>query len=587
MCGISAFLELSPKGSIDATSQRKEIQKELDESLDIIAHRGPDARGSWLSDDHRVGFGHVRLSIIDLSFTGNQPFHEGTNVHAVVNGELYDHELCREKLAKEYQFVGNSDCEIVMALYKHYGISCLSHLRGEFAFVLWDAKRQLLLAARDRYGIKSLYYTVINGFLLVATEMKSFLAFGWKPEWDIRTLRDQSWRVESKTYFRGVHRVLPGHYLIMRNGEDEGQRPYWDLDYPNKFTRELRCESEMIQGVRDHLLEAVKVRLKADVPVAVYLSGGLDSSSAAGMFEEDSGADESNVARRTAEWLGVDFHPVKMDETALASRFEDTVWNSEVPLPDLNGIARMGLAETVHAHGIKVVITGEGSDEHFAGYPSFKADGLCEPDYSWPASDFGRVEREEAVVKVRGEAGLGEFGERSTNIPASAKRVHQNVDVAGATERVGSLPFANWTDCFEAEQPEVRLIDGLSGAVRDAITKKLHPLHAGLYLNTKLFLPHFILRYNGDNVDMVSQVESRCPFLDHHLTEYVNGLPPSLKLQYDPSTKSFREKHILREAAKPFITEEIYNRTKKPFLGPQKFYPGGPLHQTIVRLVTK
>jgi asparagine synthase (glutamine-hydrolysing) len=139
-----------------------------------------------------LGLGHVRLSIIDLSFTGNHPFHEGTNVHAVVNGELYDHELYREKLAKEYQFVSNSDCEIVMALYKHHGISCLSHLRGEFAFVLWDAKRQLLLAATDRYGIKSLYYTVINGFLLVATEMKPFLAFGWKPEWDIRTLRDQS-----------------------------------------------------------------------------------------------------------------------------------------------------------------------------------------------------------------------------------------------------------------------------------------------------------------------------------------------------------------------------------------------------------
>jgi asparagine synthase (glutamine-hydrolysing) len=234
-----------------------------------------------------------------------------------------------------------------------------------------------------------------------------------------------------------------------------------------------------------------------------------------------------------------------------------------------------------------ILRVGEGSDEHFAGYPSFRADALCEPDYSWPASDFSRAEREKALVKVRGEAGSGEFGERSINIPASAKRVHQNVDVAGATERVGSLPFANWTDCFGVGQLEERLLDGLSGTVRDAITNKWHPLHAGLYLNTKFFLPHFILRYNGDNVDMVSQVESRCPFLDHHLTGYVNGLPPSLKLKYDPSEKLFREKHVLREAAKPFITEEIYNRTKKPFLGPQKFLPGGPLHRTITRLVTK
>lgn len=179
------------------------------------------------------------------------------------------------------------------------------------------------------------------------------------------------------------------------------------------------------------------------------------------------------------------------------------------------------------------------------------------------------------------------FGERSTNIPASAKRVHQNIDLLAATEGVGNLPFANWTDCFGAEQPEARLIDGLSGTVRDAITKRWHPLHAGLYFSSKFFLPHFILRYNGDNVDMASQVESRCPFLDHHLTEYVNGLPPSLKMKYDPSKKSFREKHVLREAVKPFITEEMYNRTKQAFHGPRKFLPGGPLHQAITRLVTE
>jgi asparagine synthase (glutamine-hydrolysing) len=148
------------------------------------------------------------LSIIDLSPSGNQPFHDENNsIHAVVNGELYDHEHYRAQLASEFKFTGNSDCEIVIALYKHYGLSFMSHLRGEFAFVLWDASRQILIAARDRYGIKSLYYTVVQGKLLVATEMKSFKAFGLQPEWCVRTLRDQSWRVESRTFFKGVHRV--------------------------------------------------------------------------------------------------------------------------------------------------------------------------------------------------------------------------------------------------------------------------------------------------------------------------------------------------------------------------------------------
>lgn len=164
------------------------------------------------------GLGHVRLSIIDLSPDGNQPFHDTKNdVHAIVNGELYDHERYRAELAQEYDFKGHSDCEIVLALYQHYGLSFLSHLRGEFALVLWDARRQLFFAARDRYGIKSLYYTFLDGRLLVATEMKSFLAFGWQPEWCVQTLRDNGWRFDSRTLFKGVRKVSYSSSLSRRS----------------------------------------------------------------------------------------------------------------------------------------------------------------------------------------------------------------------------------------------------------------------------------------------------------------------------------------------------------------------------------
>lgn len=156
----------------------------------------------------RAGLGHVRLSIIDLSPEGNQPFHDSQDeIHAVVNGELYDHERYRADLAQDYEFKGQSDCENLLALYKRYGLSCLSHLRGEFAFILWDSKRQLFLAGRDRYGIKSLYYTVVDGRLLIATEMKSFLAFGWEPEWDLQAILDNGFRHDHRTLFKGVRKV--------------------------------------------------------------------------------------------------------------------------------------------------------------------------------------------------------------------------------------------------------------------------------------------------------------------------------------------------------------------------------------------
>jgi asparagine synthase (glutamine-hydrolysing) len=193
------------------------------------------------------GLGHVRLSIIDLSPDGNQPFHDSQNdVHAIVNGELYDHERYRTELAKEYNFQGNSDCEIVLALYQHYGLSFLSHLRGEFALVLWDAKRELFFAARDRYGIKSLYYTFVDGQLLVATEKKSFLAFGWQPEWCNRTMRDNGWRFDKRTFFKGVYKVsiyvFPdlSTYILLT-----GPGPPWSLPDQQAF---WRCGTPTLLG---------------------------------------------------------------------------------------------------------------------------------------------------------------------------------------------------------------------------------------------------------------------------------------------------------------------------------------------------
>ncbi|KIN08789.1 hypothetical protein OIDMADRAFT_108177 [Oidiodendron maius Zn] len=610
MCGLTAFLALRGLSAPGHNGKFPADQAEdaLKASMKIVKHRGPDAEGHWISSDSEVALGHVRLSIIDLSPSGNQPFHDSQDdIHAVVNGELYDYEHYRTQFEKEYNFKGNSDCEIVIALYRHYGIDFLSHLRGEFALVLWDAKRKLFFAARDRFGIKSLYYTVVDGRLLVATEMKSFLPYGWKPEWSIQNLRDKSYEYGSDTLFKNVY-----SYLISQDFQPPTKKLYW----------ETRSEEEIIKGIRERLLEAVRLRLRADVPVGIYLSGGLDSSSIAGMvthlvkqehtslgsdasgapsrircftvqFDKDSGVDESDIAQRTAEWLGVGYEPVYMDEQAMATRLEDTIWHTESPTADVNGMARLAMSEIAHARGIKVVLTGEGADEHFSGYADFWADRFREPDQAWPPSlsegenlfdSYKAFTKKPNIMATLGPSNAKPVSEED-------KKMLNNSVTGCQIDKFTQIPFASWTNKFANKSPQAILAEKLGDRVLDKIANKWHPLHTSEYIWTKSILCNHILRYIGDNIDMVHHVETRPPFLDHNVTEYANNIPPSLKMKYDPESDAeqgpFLEKHVLRQAMKPFITEEIYNRRKHPFLGPAKYTENGPMHTICKKLLTK
>ncbi|KAM3432661.1 hypothetical protein MY4824_006398 [Beauveria thailandica] len=380
---------------------------------------------------------------------------------------------------------------------------------------------------------------------------------------------------------------------------------------------ETRSEAEMVDGVRGRLMQAVRLRLQADVPVGVYLSGGLDSSSAAGLiahlvrhkgvrlgndgsgdlsqlhcftvqFGKETGADESEVAQRTADWLGARFHPVYMDEHALATRFEDAAWHSENPFADVNGICKLALSEKVRSLGLKVVITGEGSDEHFGGYSDFRPDSIQERDHSWPQSHFPDSERLAAWHKALGDTGATTFGDGEFEVPLSTRRMVNHTSTIQTVARVGYLPFASWTgQCAAAGDPETVLAESVDGRVRDKMANVWHPLNTSAYIWIKSFMPSVILRYCGDNMDMAHSIESRPPFLDHCLTEYANQLPPSLKMKYDPETGQFDEKYILRQAMKPFITTEVFSQRKRKFSGPTQYAIGGPLHQTLQRLLTR
>ncbi|KAJ5964889.1 uncharacterized protein N7479_004765 [Penicillium vulpinum] len=616
MCGISAVLSLRAYPAQSNDEQSSCLNEQLSKSLDLIQHRGPDARGEWASDDGNVYLGHVRLSIVDLSPQANQPFHDSENdVHAIVNGELYNDEYYRKLLGSEYDFQSLSDCEIVLALYKHYGLSFLSHLRGEFALILWDSRRKIFIGARDRYGVKSLYYTVVNNRLLVATEMKCFLPFGWKPEWDVQSLRERGWMFGVGTMFNGVKSVAPGHYIISRSFKAIEDAAYWEIEYPEKRTPELRSEVEMIEGVRARLMEAIKVRLRADVPLGIYLSGGLDSSAVAGMvahlvkeegarlgnddshllsrikcftvqFEKDSEEDESDIAQRTAEWLGVDFHPVSVNEDVIVSKFEDTVWHSEMPIPDTNGMGRLAMAEVAKSHGIKVILTGEGSDEHFGGYRDLLGDFLLENDPSWPSSP-SKEEIAELANRLKLNLRTLAIPADEKGVPESTRRMLNNTSILNFIETLGRMPFAEWTDIHAVTSPYTAAAESLDGRVRDAMLNRWHPLHTAEYLFIKGCLCNLLLRYLGDNIDMVHNVETRPPFLDHHLTEYVNGLPPGLKIKISSPDGPVTEKFILREAVHPFVTEEIYTRQKKSYLGPTRFQENGPLHKLVLRLTSR
>ncbi|CAN9227763.1 unnamed protein product [Alternaria alternata] len=613
MCGITCAVALRGHGPL--AKEREELSKTLDQSLDNIKHRGPDAEGHWISEDCRVALAHNRLAIVDLNPEGEQPFHdEGGTIHAVVNGELYGYQEIRDRLSREgYKFKSQSDSEIALALYKKHGLSFLSRLRGEFSLCLYDSEAQIFIAACDRYAIKPMYYTVLDGKLLVASEMKAFLPFGWQPEWDVQSIKDVGWLCDGRTIFQSVSKILPGHYLLCRSFGTISQDKYWDIEFKDKRELETRSEDEMIQGVRKHLLDAVRDRLRADVPIGVFLSGGIDSSAIAGMVKhlmDTEGAqlgtapaserincfsvkfigeehDEEPIARRTADWLGVKMHHCEMTEENFAANIENAVWHNETAVTDLGTVGKFLLSKLTSKEGIKVVLTGEGSDEHFAGYRELLTDFVREPDLAWPNSCLPEEER---IATFKGLEGSDTSGPKELVTSAAVRAQVNNTSFLGFTQTASLRDplFAPWVfGEFGTTDKRLTAVNAIDGRTRELMTNKWHPLHTSLYIWTKSSLANGLLTVLGDRCEMAHSVEGRQPFLDHRLTEYAMKLPPSVKLHYDPSTRTFSEKWILKEAMKPFITTELYARKKHPFSAPVKYKPDGPVHKLFEKLLTK
>jgi len=555
--------------------------KRLDHALETLRHRGPDAVGEWVSPDGRWFLGHTRLSIIGLG-NGHQPMSDASgDVQLVVNGEFYGYKAIRERLRAEGStFTTDSDSEIALHLYLREGMNLGRHLRGEFAAVIADRRNRAMMAIRDRFGIKPLFYAVHKGDVLFASEVKALLALGVPARWNPEAVLQEAFhfRPHSHSLFSGIYTVPPGHYAIAQRGE-VSIYPYWDLEFPSaaELAADDRSDEEVVAGFRAVLDDAVRERLVADVEVASYLSGGIDSCAVLGLAQrhmdrpiraftlafEDALYDESELARAQAKHSGASFHPIPVTSRALADAYGDAVWHAETPFMNGHGVAKFLLSRAVRDAGVKVVFTGEGSDEMLGGYAPFRRDVLL---YNSARQDPATVNRLLAELRASNQAVPTLVTSEEAPI-AALETVRRRLGWVPSWIQAFSTMGQRTTELFRQEM--AARVEGINpyevALSRLPIEERIagrDPLNQALYLWSRIHLPNFILTFLSDRMEMAHSIEGRVPFLDHKVAEYAAGIPIHMKIN------GMREKHILREATRDVLIPPVYGRQKHPFTTP-------------------
>lgn len=574
MCGIAGVLHADRRRPVDPET--------LVAMAAIQHHRGPDGFGYRVLDG--VGMSHARLSIIDLDEDrGRQPFRSADGRWLLAqNGEFYDYKRIRAMaVARGARFRTKSDSEIVLHLAPVLGLEAtLPHLRGEFAFALWDGERETLSLVRDRFGIKPLYWTSIGGTLVFGSELKVLFAHPEVPRrFDPAGLYHQLMQtmVPGTTPFEGIEQVPPGHVLTVRRRDGHLQidlRRYWDMPFPEASAHAELGDEEAVEAVREKLLEAVQLRLEADVPVGCYLSGGIDSCSILGLasavqqspvkaftigFDNDE-YDESAIAREMAERTGADQDVLRLDAALLYDNFEETIWHAERTIYNTLAVAKLLMSRHVRNERYKVVVTGEGSDELFAGYPAFRNDLFLHGLDELPAAERARWQ---ASLHSDNELFQGAMlAENEIEDPALTRRVGFTPACLqpwlAAAHHVPALLHPELAAKLEGYEPGRAIAEALDA---DALAGR-HPLDRAQYVWIKTMLEGQILTWGGDRVDMANSMEARPAFLDHHLAELAATLPPSVRI------RGRTEKWVLREAMKGLLPRVLYEREKFAFMAP-------------------
>ncbi len=568
MCGIVGI------HSIDSSRADVNLDR-LRDMMGVIRHRGPDEAGLYVDD--RIGLGHLRLSIIDLE-SGAQPIHnEDETLWIVYNGELFNYVELREQLEqKGHRFYTTSDTEVLVHLYEEHGTECLNWLNGQFAFALWDSARQSLLLARDRLGIRPLHYTVCCNRLIFGSEIKAILAHPDVPRRLDPIALDQMftfWTTLSpRTAFEGIHEVPPGCYLICRQGRPTVHR-YWQVPLIAPQDQVTTPLGELSEQVYETLLDAVRIRLRADVPVGSYLSGGLDSSIVTSLivknfnnavrtfgitFEED-GFNEEDYQKEMVRFLQCNHSEIQATNEGIGAQFQEAVWHSERPLLRTAPIPMLRLSRLVRDSGFKVVLSGEGADEVFGGYNIFREAKI--------RRFWARSPQSEPRANLIGQLYPYIFQDprlRRTQRSFFARGL-ENVDCPtyshqlrwGNTSRLKGF----FSDQLRGQIGEYDPTDEVTDSLPEAF-HRAGRLTQAQYLEMTIFLSNYLLSSQGDRMAMANSVETRLPYLDYRLVELMARVPARWKIL------GLNEKHILKRTFKGQLPERIRTRAKHPYRAP-------------------
>ncbi len=567
MCGIAGILNL--------TADRAPVQSVLTSMISQIKHRGPDEYGYHL--DSRIGLAHARLSIIDIK-GGSQPIHnENQTIYTVFNGEIFNYIELREILIKKgHQFYTHSDTEVIVHAYEEYGEDFVHQLNGQFAIALWDSSLNKLLLIRDRVGIHPLFYSTKRNQLLFASEIKAMLpVFEHSPSMNIAAL-DQIFTfwspISPNTMFDDVFEVSPGQLISVENGKVR-KKNYWDFTFPDNSQYDSMSIQQQTEQLHDLMVDAVKIRLRSDVPVGAYLSGGLDSSIIASIIHRygnvplrtfsigfaDSSFDESRFQRQMIEHLGADHTHTLCHNQDIADSFIQTIWHTETPILRTAPVPMRILSGLVHQQGYKVVLTGEGADEVFGGYDIFKEGKIRR---FWAANQSSQIR------------------------PLLLKKLYPYLDISKNTGRAYLEAFfgagldepevpwfshlPRWTTTakckdFFSKGVQESLQESAIETMSDALPKdipKWSPFNQAQYIEAKSLMAGYLLCSQGDRMLMSSSVEGRFPFLDHRVIEFASRLDPRLKM------KVLNEKYLLKKSMSKYLPRDIVNRYKQPYRAP-------------------
>ncbi|MFO0726322.1 MAG: asparagine synthase (glutamine-hydrolyzing) [Myxococcota bacterium] len=565
MCGIAGYLHPDPRPSPRAWLERMAAR---------LAHRGPDGEG--FHQEPHLGLAHRRLSIIDLE-GGHQPMTSVDGDRVVsFNGEIFNYlELRQTLIERGHRFQTQSDTEVLLAGHAEWGRDLLLHLNGQFAFALWDRPRRTLLLARDRLGIRPLFWTEAPGGVLVfASEMKALFDYpGVQAALDPEGLGQilSLWvNIPPRTPFLGIQELEPGAYLEF-GPAGRRQARYWHLSFPDAGQHEERPLGAWAQDLRDTLGDAVRLQLRADVPVATYLSGGLDSAVIASLAApqvsgrltsfsvgfDDPHFDERAHQAVMVDRLRTDHHSIVVDAARIGAGFSEVVRWAERPLLRTAPVPLLDLAGLVRAQGIKVVLTGEGADELFAGYSIFREDKVRR---FWARQPTSRA-RPLLLSTLHPEAQRGRsslamwtaFFKRG--LTETGHRYYSHRLRFENTWLLRTLLRSAWQERLGTLEQHLASLD----AYIHPDFLRWEPLSRAQYLESVLFLPGYLLSSQGDRLMMGRSIEGRFPFLDHRVVELAARIPPKLKL------RGLREKHILKEAFQDLVPASILERDKQPY----------------------